>query len=420
MTAYAADSLDTIIIDAGYDKQTSIAIVPFSQGPEFSGLQPLSEIVEFDLARSGQFAPTERDNMLSFPNREQDVFFRDWRILGVEYLVIGRTSIDSSGKLKVDFHLFDVFNEREMIVDAVTTSRSNWRDAAHHVADRVFEAVTGIPGAFSTKILYVLAQNAGLPNARFSLELADADGGRARTLFDSTEPLLSASWAPDAGSVVYVSFETGKQTIVLQDLVTGERQLITDFSGINGSPVLSPDGQRLALVLSKDGNPEIYVMKLSERTLTRVTRHHSIDTEPSWTEDGRGLVFTSDRGGRPQIYKVDLSTNLVERLTFEGKYNASPHLLPGGEHLVFVHRRDGVDHIAWQDLERDDVRVLTQTALDESPSIAPNGTMLIYATQVQGRGILAVVSIDGRVKYRLPSSSGDVREPAWSPYIESL
>ena len=217
-TAYAADSLDTIIIDAGYDKQTSIAIVPFSQGPEFSGLQPLSEIVEFDLARSGQFAPTERDNMLSFPNRKQDVFFRDWRILGIEYIVIGRTSIDSSGKLKVDFHLFDVFNEREMFVDAVTTSRGNWRDAAHHVADRVFEAVTGIPGAFSTKILYVLAQNVGLPNARFSLELADADGERATTLFDSTEPLLSASWAPDGGSVVYVSFETGKQTIVLQDL----------------------------------------------------------------------------------------------------------------------------------------------------------------------------------------------------------
>ena len=419
-TAYAADSLDTIIIDAGYDKQTSIAIVPFSQGPEFSGLQPLSEIVEFDLARSGQFAPTERDNMLSFPNRKQDVFFRDWRILGIEYIVIGRTSIDSSGKLKVDFHLFDVFNEREMFVDAVTTSRGNWRDAAHHVADRVFEAVTGIPGAFSTKILYVLAQNVGLPNAHFSLELADADGERARTLFGSEEPLLSASWAPDGGSVVYVSFETGKQTIVLQDLVTGERQLITDYSGLNGSPVLSPDGQRLALVLSKDGNPEIYVMTLRDRTLTRITRHHSIDTEPSWTEDGRGLVFTSDRGGRPQIYKVDLSTNFVERLTFEGQYNASPHLLPGGQHLVFVHRRDGVDHIAWQDLERDDVRVLTQTALDESPSIAPNGTMLIYATQVQGRGILAVVSIDGRVKYRLPSSTGDVREPAWSPYIESL
>jgi len=416
----AADSLDTIIIDAGYDKQTSIAIVPFSQGPEFEGLQPLSEIVEFDLARSGQFEPTTRDNMLSFPSKREDVFFRDWRVLGVEYLVIGRTAIDATGKLRVDYHLFDVFNEREMIVDAVTTSRSNWRDAAHHVADKVFESVTGIRGAFSTRILYVLAENVSTPSERFSLQIADSDGQRAETLFASTEPLLSASWAPDGQSVVYVSFETGKQSIVLQDLTSDSRQLITNFSGINGSPTLSPDGRRLAMVLSKDGNPEIYVMDLADRALRRVTRHHAIDTEPSWTEDGRHLIFTSDRGGRPQIYKVELSSNFVERLTFEGTYNASATLLPGGEHLVYVHRKNGVDHVAWQDLARDDVRVLTQTALDESPSVAPNGTMLIYATQVEGRGILAVVSIDGRVKYRLPSSAGDVREPAWSPFIETL
>ncbi len=419
-TVQAAQSLDTIIIDAGYDKQTRIAIVPFSQGPEFSRLQAFSEIVEFDLARSGQFAPTARDNMLSYPNRAEDVFFRDWRILGVEYLVIGRAGIDPAGKLKVDYHLFDVFNEREMIVDSVTTSRSGWRDAAHRISDRIFEAVTGIPGAFSTKIIYVLAQNSGMPNAHYSLELADADGERAKTLFSSNEPLLSASWAPDGNSVVYVSFETGKQTIVLQDLQSGARQLISDFTGINGSPVLSPDGRRLAMVLSKDGNPEIYVMDLADRSLSRITRHHSIDTEPTWTEDGRSLIFTSDRGGRPQIYKVELGTNFVERLTFEGDYNASARLLPDGQHLIFVHRRAGIDHIAWLDLERDDLRVLTQTALDESPSVAPNGTMLIYATQVQGKGILAVVSIDGRVKYRLPSSSGDVREPAWSPFIETL
>lgn len=418
--ALGAGSLDTIIIDAGYDKQTTIAVVPFLQGPEFDGQQSMAEIVEFDLARSGQFAPTARDNMLSYPTRREDVFFRDWRVLGVEYLVIGRTAVDTAGKLQVNYHLFDVFNEREMFVDTLSTSRSKWRDAAHHVADKVFEAITGIRGAFSTRILYVLAQNLSTPNERFSLQIADSDGQRAETLFTSTQPILSASWAPDARSVTYVSFETGKQSIVLQNLVTGNRQLITDFSGINGSPRLSPDGQRLAMVLSKDGNPEVYVMNLADRSLRRVTRHHAIDTEPSWTGDGRHLIFTSDRGGRPQIYKVELATNLVERLTFEGPYNASGRLLPDGEHLVFVHRRDGVDHIAWQALGKDDLRVLTQTSLDESPSVAPNGTMLIYATQVGGRGILAVVSIDGRVKYRLPSSSGDVREPAWSPFINTL
>jgi TolB protein len=419
-SVFAAQSLDTIIIDAGYDKQTKIAIVPFAQGPELAQLQPISDIVSFDLARSGQFAPADDENMLSYPRSKAEVFFRDWRILGVEYLVIGKTSTDMLGNLSVEYHLFDVFNEREMRSDVISTSRDKWRDAAHRISDQVFEAVTGIPGAFSTRILYVLALNAGSPDASFRLEMADADGERAKTLFTSKEPIMSASWGPQGKRVAYVSFETGRPAIVLQDVATGARELLTQFSGINGSPAFSPDGKRMAMVLSRDGNPEIYVMNLADRSLRRLTRNRVIDTEPSWSEDGRSIIYTSDRGGRAQIYRQELSNNFVERLTFEGEYNARARLLPGGKHLVFVHRRNGIDHIAWQDLQRDDLRVLTQTSLDESPSLAPNGTMLIYATQDQGRGILAVVSIDGRVKYRLPSSTGDVREPAWSPFIETL
>ena len=231
---------------------------------------------------------------------------------------------------------------------------------------------------------------------------------------------MSASWSPDGRRIAFVSFEGGRPGIVLQDVDTGTREHLTRYTGINSSPVFSPDGQQLAMVLSRDGNPEIYVMNMADRRLRRITRHHAIDTEPSWTPDGENLIFTSDRGGRPQIYQLEMATNLIERLTFQGDYNARARLLPDGKHLVFVHRREGVFHIAWLDLERDDLRVLTATSLDESPSLSPNGTMLIYATQDRGRGILAVVSIDGRVKYRLPSSSGDVREPAWSPYIDVL
>ena len=414
----AAESLDTIIIDTGYDKQTRIAIVPFRQGPEFSSHQQMADIVGFDLARSGQFAPMQMENMLSIPTTPEQVFFRDWRILGVEYLVIGRTRVDIDGGLEVAYELFDVFNERRMVDDIKTALRNQWRDVAHRISDEVFEAITGIKGAFSTRILYVLAKNVGSPNARFSLEVADVDGERTKTLFSSDEPIMSASWSPDARGVAYVSFEGGRPAIVLQDVASGERERLAPFRGINSSPIYSPDGQQLAMVLSRDGNPEIYVMDMASRRLRRITRHHAIDTEPSWTHDGKTLIFTSDRGGRPQIYQIDLATNRIERLTFEGDYNARARLLPDGKHLVFVHRRQGVFHIAWQDLERDDLRVLTSTSLDESPSLAPNGTMLIYATQDRGRGILAVVSMDGRVKYRLPSSSGDVREPAWSPYID--
>ena len=410
---------EKIIIDQGYDNQTRIAVVPFeSTGPDDAGIAP---IVSFDLARSGQFDPLPTENMLSLPTRPEQVFFRDWRVLGIEYVVIGRVWEVGNGQLATVYHLLDVFNERELLSGRLAASADQRRDIAHRISDEVFEQITGIPGAFSTKIIYVLALDAGTSYARYRLELADSDGERARTLFDSTEPLLSASWSPDGRRVAYVSFESGRQAIVIQDIASGARSRVAEYKGLNGAPVFSPDGNRLALVLSRDGNPEIYIKDLVSGELRRITRYASaIDTEPSWTPDGNGLIFTSDRGGPPQIYQMDLSNSMVERLTFQGDYNARARLLPDGRHLIYVHRRNGTYHIAWQDLERDDVRVLTETSLDESPSIAPNGTMLIYATQDRGRGILAVVSIDGRVRYRLPSAEGDVREPAWSPYIDAL
>ncbi len=418
--AEEADSLDSIIIDAGYDRQTRIAVVPFRGEAGFTEQEGMAKIISFDLARSGHFAPEDERNMLSFPTERSEVFFRDWRILKVEYLLVGQVNKELNGDVSVSYELHDITNENALLDGRLTAATAKWRDIGHRIADEVFEAITGISGAFSTRIVYVLAQNAGTQFARYRLELADSDGARARTLLSSDEPIMSPNWSPDAKRVAYVSFETGRPVIVLHDVVTGERELLPHFPGINGSPVFSPDGRRLAVVLSRDGNPEIYVMNLDDYRLRQITRHHAIDTEPSWTPHGRSLIFTSDRGGRPQIYQVELATNFVERLTFAGRYNARARLLPDGVHLVFVHRRDGVDHIAWQDLERNQVRILTETSLDESPSLAPNGTMLIYATQDQGRGILAAVSVDGRVKYRLPSSSGDVREPAWSPYIDGL
>ena len=411
-----ASSLDTIIIDRGVDEPIRIAVVPFRSNVASDA--EISDIVSFDLARSGQFDPLASENMLSQPARRQEVFFRDWRILQASYLVIGRVQQLSVDRIEASFELYDVIGERQMLTRQYTFSMSQWRDVAHRISDAGYEEITGVRGAFSTKIMYVLAQNAGSPNATYRLEIADSDGERSRTLLNSREPILSASWAPDGKRVVYVTFETGRPTIVIQDVNGTYRERLTNFKGINGSPVFSPDGRQLAMVLSKDGDPEIFIMDLATRQLRQITRHHAIDTEPSWSPDGEKIIFTSDRGGRPQIYQLELSTNFLERLTFTGNYNARARLLADGKHLVFVHRRNGIFHIAWQDLERDNLQVLTQTALDESPSLAPNGTMLIYATQDQGRGILAVVSIDGRVKYRLPSSSGDVREPAWSPYLD--
>ena len=418
-SAEAAESLDTIIIDTGYDKQTKIAVVPFARPQELERKDNISNIVSFDLARSGQFSPLEIENMLSIPHLPKEVSFRDWRILGMDYLLIGRAAFGEGGRIAVTYHLYDVPGEREISSETIVTSVDKWRDASHKISDDVFQTITGIRGAFSTKIMYVLAQNIGTSYAHFKLEVADVDGERVKTLFESSEPLLSASWSPDGRRVAYSSFEGGRPSIIIQEIATGARRKLTQFKGINSAPAFSPDGREIALVLSRDGNTEIYVMNLATERLRRVTRHHAIDTEPSWTPEGN-LIFTSDRGGKPQIYKKDLSTGEIERLTWQGDYNARARLLPDGKHMVYVHRNNGVFHIAWMDIARDDVRVLTRTSLDESPSLAPNGTMLIYATQDNGRGILAAVSTDGRVKYRLPSSTGDVREPAWSPYLEPL
>ena len=412
-------TLDTIIIDQGQDDPVKVAVVPFKMSGDLEEAVNLSDIIAFDLIRSGQFDPLPSENMLSLPSNAQEVFFRDWRILKTDYLVIGGATEAGDSKISVFFELYDVVNERKMEGRSFLIDPVHWRDVAHKISDLVYEKVTGIRGAFSTQIMYVLAKNSGTSNASYSLQIADSDGERSRTLIESPEPILSASWAPDGNKVAYVTFETGRPSIVVEAIDGSYRKRITDFKGINGSPVFSPDGRSLALVLSRDGDPEIFIMDLETEALRRITRHHAIDTEPSWAPDGKSII-TSDRGGRPQIYRVELSTNFIERLTFVGDYNARARLLPDGKHLVFVHRKEGVFHIAWQDLERDVIQVLTQTALDESPSLAPNGTMLIYATQNQGRGILAVVSIDGRVKYRLPSSLGDVREPAWSPFNDGF
>ena len=417
-----------IVITTGWDSPTKIAVVPFG-GPSLPGVD-LADVVASDLLRSGAFAALPSEDMLSLPDSPQEVIFRDWRLLGMDYLLVGRVSavagdasrITAGTRLALDYHLFDVAAERGIATARLAFTLDLARDAAHRVADDVFLAVTGVRGAFSTKILYVLQRHAGSGTAPYRLMLADADGHRERELFRSEDAILSPAWSPAADRVAYVSFETGRSTIVVQELATAERTRVAEYPGINGAPTFSPDGMRLAMSLSRDGNPEIYVKNLATGELRRVTRRpNAIDTEPVWSPDGESLIFTSDRGGKAQIYRKDLQTAFVERLTFEGDYNARARVLPDGRHLVYVHRREGVYRIAWQDLERDTLRVLSaldqQTALDESPTLAPNGMMMIYATRNQGRGVLAAVSIDGRAKYFLPSQAGDVREPAWSPFL---
>ncbi len=410
-----------IVITQGVDDPVEIAVVPF----EWTGFGVLEEnipqIISTNLRNSGEFAPIPEGNMLSTPHSQNEVFYRDWRFLGADYLLIGKIS-ETGGSMQVQYELFDVLREERLLGEVLGGGRVQLRDIAHNISDKVFEKITGVRGAFSTKILYITSQRISNDLTTYQLNLSDADGGRPQVLLTSQEPIMSPSWSPDGRRIAYVSFESTRPRIYIQELATGNREQMTDFQGINSSPVFSPDGNRLAMVLSKDGNPDVYVMDLRTRDLRRVTNHFAIDTEPSWTPDGKSLIFTSERGGnsRPQIYQVDLDTGWVERLTFEGTYNSKGIMLPDKVNLLMVHRYDTNDeyHLAIQNIERGTIRILTETSLDESPSIAPNSSMVIYASKAGNRGILNAVSIDGRVKFQLPSAQGDVREPSWSPFFE--
>lgn len=423
LAANLAHAQLTIVIDQGVDNPVPIAVVPF----EWTGAGVLSEnitdIVNNDLRYSGEFAPLEERNMLSRPHNENEVFYRDWNLLGADYLLIGKIARSSNSNLvEVQYELFDVNRQARMVGEVISGTDSQLRDIAHQISDVVFQQITGVRGAFSTKILYVTSQRISNDLTNFQLNMADADGARAQVLLESQEPIMSPTWSPDARQIAYVSFESTRPRIFIQTLATGEREQITDFPNINSSPVWSPDGTKMAMVLSKDGNPDVYVMDLRTRELRKVTTHFAVDTEPSWTPDGRSLIYTSEQGGnnRPQIYQVSLDDGSYERLTFQGIYNSKGIMLQDGNNMVMVHRESTADdfHLAIQNLERGTIRILTSTALDESPTIAPNASMIMYASKANGRGILNAVSIDGRVKYQLPVPDGDVREPAWSPFLD--
>jgi TolB protein len=404
----------TIEITRGIDSATKVAIAPITL--ETAAGVDISTIVENDLNRSGLFKTMPRANMLSYPNNANEVYFRDWRVVGMEYLVVGKASRLSDNRIQVNFSLLEIPGERTLFTQVVHGNENELRDVAHYISDKVFETITGIRGAFSTRISYItsIPENGEL---NYSLWVSDADGARERLMLTSKQPIMSPAWSPDGKELVYVSFETGRPAIFRQKLADARREQLTNFRGLNGAPSWSPDGRSLLLVLSKDGNPEIYMYTLATKEFRRLTHHFAIDTEPNWTPDGKAMLFTSDRGGSPQIYQMTISSGEIKRLTFAGTYNARPQLAPDGRTLVMVHRDKGVYHIASQDLVTGDMRVLTSTALDESPTVAPNGAMLLYATKSGGQGVLAAVSIDAGVKYLLPSKRGNVREPAWSPFL---
>jgi TolB protein len=405
-----------IEITRGLSEAVPIAIVPFGfEGPGTPAVD-VAAVIQGDLAGSGRFAPMDRRDMVTRPTRPEAVRLEDWRLLKTDVVVVGQIKPIAGGRHEIEFHVFDVFRGQPLMGYTLPVAANNLRAAAHRISDMIFERLTGVPGIFSTRIAYVTVDRVE-GKQRYRLWLADADGARPGTIAESARPIMSPSWSPDGRRLAYVSFETGASRIFVQELATGRREIVSSAPGINGAPAWSPDGSRLALVLGgADGNLDIHVLTLATKQLRRLTQHPAIDTEPAWAPDGNSIYFTSDRAGGPQVYRVGLDGENPRRVTFEGNYNARPRVSPDGEQLAVVHNDRGNFRIALLDLRRGGLRVLTDGRQDESPSFAPNGSMIIYATREGGQGMLSVVSTDGRVRQRIAATEGDVREPVWSPY----
>ncbi|MEO7762126.1 MAG: Tol-Pal system beta propeller repeat protein TolB [Casimicrobiaceae bacterium] len=397
----------TIEIIGGGATQTPIAIVPFAGESDYS--LGITGIVAADLQRSGLFRLVESNG--SRPASPQEVRYSDYRSRGAEAIVIGSMTQAGGGLVNVRFFLLDAVKQTQLTAFSYAVPPAQFRVAAHKIADVIYEAMTGDKGVFSTRIAYIVKQG-----RRFMLQVADADGYAPQTIVTTEEPLLSPSWSPDGSRLAYVSFENKKPVVYMQDLASGRKQIVANFRGNNSAPAWSPDGQKMVVTLTKDGNSQMYLINADGSGAQRIASSGAIDTEANFAPDGNSILFVSDRGGSPQIYRLTFASGAVERVSFEGNYNTTPRFAPDGKSFAFLKREGSRFNIAIQDIVSRQVQVLTQDGNDESPSFAPNGRMILYASGQGGRGILAAVSSDGRVKQRLSSAiGGDVREPAWGP-----
>ncbi|MGB9093078.1 MAG: Tol-Pal system beta propeller repeat protein TolB [Gallionella sp.] len=401
-------ALNIEIIGAG-EHQIPVAIVPFGGDQNLS--LAINTVIVSDLQRSGLFRLI--DPIGKSPHEIEEVSYPDWQVRSADALVIGTVAVLPNGRIEANFRLLDVVKQAQLIGQSVSANASQMRAVAHRIADLIYEKLTGDQGVFSTRIAYVNRES----KKHYKLIVADSDGYNEQSVLEQSEPVMSPAWSPDGSHLAYVSFETGHAVVYVQSLYTRQRVVLADFRGSNSAPAWSPDGKQLAIALGRDGSTQLYLVKPDGSGLRRITFSGAIDTEPDFSPDGQTLLFTSDRGGSPQIYSIPVAGGPDQRLTFGDGNNFSPHYSPDGKGFVYTHFIGGKFYIATQDFQTGQVEILTQGGWEKNPSFAPNGKLILFASEARGRGILATVSSDGRVQEHMFTQSGDAREPVWGPHL---
>ena len=403
-------------ITKGSEDPFKVAMIPFAGNGSVS--KKLNEVIRNDLSRTGEFSLLDERLLLPLEIENEEINYQDWRLLGMDYLVVGNI-VKEKNSIDVSYEIYDIQKRRKIRSSKVFGLPNQLRQLAHYTSDGIYESIAGIKGIASTKLLYVNEIKSKDIKSRYRLMLADSDGANEQTLLSSSEPIISPSWSPDGKKVAYVSFETGLAKVYIQNIASGKRESVLSKNTQISSPSWSPDGKYLSLTIYQDGNAEIYILRLRDKTLTRMTNQFAIDTESSWSPKGNKILFTSGRSGSPQIYELDLRrlNSKAKRISFEGSYNAKASYLPNEEGIIFVHRStDGLFHIALKYKKENFIRILTEAKMDESPSVAPNGNMVIYGITEGDQSMLAGFSLSGAT-FKLPASQGEVREPAWSNFL---
>ena len=401
-------------VSGGQIRGIPIAVVPFKTIDTTVPQTEIHSVIAADLDASGKFEPVSSDRFMSFPSRDEEVRYKDWRLVDAEALVIGEVWKTGEDQFEVHFRIYDVAREQEIgyAKRIPNLTAKDLRSAAHIISDNVYQAFTGRPGAFNSQIAYIQKTQVEYQRYRYRLLVADWDGFGSQEVFASWQPLLSPSWSPDLSQLAFVSFTDNGPVVKVLNLRSGQHQTIASFKGINSAPAWSPDGTKIAYSTSRNGSPDVYVYDVLSKQHQRISTHYGIDTEPAWSPDGRKLIYTSSRTGKAQIYSYDLAMGEGARLTFEGDENANGSYDWEGKRIVMV--TDG-GQIAIMQEENNQITWLTNAKFDESPSFSPNGDMVLYASEQNYEAALIVASSDGRKKTRLKFVKGDVREPAWSP-----